>query len=139
MPGIDGLQAAAAIRRHEAGGGRRVPIIAMTAHAMTGDRERCLAAGMDEYLSKPLDAKEMIGVIETLAATGAVEAQRVLSASDPTEPAIPLAAAVFDLKLAMKRCFNNRDLVEQMIVFFLKDVDIILSQIRVCAARRGLG
>jgi PAS domain S-box-containing protein len=66
MPGMNGLEAAAEIRLRE-NGAHRVPIIAMTAHAMRSDRDRCLAAGMDAYLSKPINAQEMIDLIETLA------------------------------------------------------------------------
>lgn len=67
MPGVDGLEATKAIRAREKGN-RRVPIIALTAFAMKGDRERCLAAGMDGYLSKPINGREMIILVETLAA-----------------------------------------------------------------------
>ena len=67
MPEVDGFEATAIIRRHEATRDRRVPIVAMTAHAMKGDRERCLAAGMDHYLSKPLDAKLLLALIDSLA------------------------------------------------------------------------
>jgi CheY-like chemotaxis protein len=65
MPDMDGLEATEAIRRREQGTRKHVPIIAVTAHAMAGDRERCLQAGMDGYLSKPIRAQEVIDVLLT--------------------------------------------------------------------------
>src|SRR6185295_17048520 len=64
MPDMGGLEATTAIRQLEAGTGAHVRIVAMTAHVMTGDRERCLAAGMDGYLSKPIDPRMLFAVVE---------------------------------------------------------------------------
>jgi CheY-like chemotaxis protein len=64
MPGIDGLTATTLIRQREATSGRHTPILAMTAHAMKGDRERCLDAGMDGYLVKPVQAAELFSAID---------------------------------------------------------------------------
>ena len=64
MPEMDGFEATAAIREWERETGHRVRIVAMTAHAMSGDRERCLAAGMDGYLSKPIDQRSLYDVVE---------------------------------------------------------------------------
>jgi signal transduction histidine kinase/ActR/RegA family two-component response regulator len=66
MPEMDGLEATAAIRKLEAVTGTHVQIIALTAHAMKGDREICMAAGMDGYLSKPIDPEELFALIESL-------------------------------------------------------------------------
>jgi two-component system sensor histidine kinase/response regulator len=64
MPELDGLEATRLIRQWEAGQGRHIPIIAMTAYAMKGDRERCLEAGMDDYVSKPLEPKVLFNALD---------------------------------------------------------------------------
>jgi signal transduction histidine kinase/DNA-binding response OmpR family regulator/HPt (histidine-containing phosphotransfer) domain-containing protein len=64
MPEMDGIEATARIRELEKSGTAKTPIVAMTAHAMAGDRERCLAAGMDDYISKPLRKEELLAVLE---------------------------------------------------------------------------
>ena len=66
MPEMDGLQATAAIRNVELKSGKHVPIIAMTAHAMAGDKDRCLDSGMDGYISKPLRAEDLFSAIEAV-------------------------------------------------------------------------
>ena len=67
MPVMDGLEAARRIRERERGSRVHVPIIAMTAHAMSGDREVCLEAGMDGYVSKPIDPRELFATIQAAA------------------------------------------------------------------------
>jgi CheY-like chemotaxis protein len=64
MPVMDGLEATAAIRQSEKSNGNHLPIIAMTANAMIGDKEHCLQAGMDGYVAKPLSVKDLFEVIE---------------------------------------------------------------------------
>src|SRR5262249_6788068 len=68
MPEMGGFEATGIIRRQEESTGRHVPIIAMTAHAMKGDRERCLAAGMDGYVAKPIRAEELEEVMDAVLA-----------------------------------------------------------------------
>jgi CheY-like chemotaxis protein len=64
MPEMDGIEATAAIRRGESDTGVRLPIVAMTAHAMKGDEEQCLSAGMDAYITKPIRAGELYSIID---------------------------------------------------------------------------
>jgi len=65
MPEMDGFEATAAIRELEKKSGKHIPIIAMTANAMAGDKQRCLASGMDAYLTKPLNVGDLFAAIES--------------------------------------------------------------------------
>ncbi len=71
MPEIDGFKAATAIRAKESQTGKHIPIIALTTHALTGDRDRCLGSGMDEYITKPLRARQLFETVERAIATWA--------------------------------------------------------------------
>jgi CheY-like chemotaxis protein len=64
MPEMDGFEATATIREREKGGGAHLPIVALTAHAMKGDREKCLERGMDDYLTKPIQPQELDAILE---------------------------------------------------------------------------
>ncbi len=94
MPVLDGLETTARIRQGEQAGARRTPIIAMTANAMQGDRERCLEAGMDGYISKPLNPMEMFRTIAEV-----VNGQ--LQDSDPRQEPAPTAETGYDYAAAL--------------------------------------
>ena len=74
MPGMDGFEATAAIRARERITGARIPIIAMTAHAMSGYKDQCLAEGMDDYIAKPIHKAELMKVIGRIQAAAAASA-----------------------------------------------------------------
>jgi CheY-like chemotaxis protein/HPt (histidine-containing phosphotransfer) domain-containing protein len=124
MPQLDGLGATVAIREHERASGRRVPIIAMTAHAMRGDREACVAAGMDSYLTKPLDASELIAVVEGTAPAAELVSRPCAVALAP-QPAVEL-----DFHAALRRMDGDRELFTQLAQFFVEDGPALVSQIR---------
>jgi two-component system sensor kinase len=75
MPDMDGLEATAAIRERERVSGGHIPIVAMTAHAIKGFREKCLEAGMDDYVTKPIEPKELYRVVEAVPASAAADKQ----------------------------------------------------------------
>ncbi len=143
MPQMDGLEATAAIRRAERKIGGHVPIIAMTAHAMKGDRERCLAAGMDDYVSKPVDGRQLCAVIErTLnackAAAQSVKTQPARRGSGgPTrEKASTVRPPAFDLAALRARLEEDADLAAELIELFLSSSPVLLSEIETAVANR---
>jgi two-component system sensor histidine kinase/response regulator len=83
MPEMDGFEATAAIRARERETGAHVPIVAMTAHAMKGDEERCLAAGMDGYVSKPIQASRLFEIIAQWTAAAPATADAAETVSEP--------------------------------------------------------
>jgi PAS domain S-box-containing protein len=100
MPDMDGFEATAAVRTREAQTGGHVPIVAVTAHAMQGVRERCLAVGMDDYISKPVSAEDLQRMLQKWApiATAPCDALSLSTSAvslPAPEPAAPLDAAVF--------------------------------------------
>jgi CheY-like chemotaxis protein/HPt (histidine-containing phosphotransfer) domain-containing protein len=122
MPEMNGLEATAAIRQREQSRGTHVPIIALTAHAMPADRERCLAAGMDGYLAKPIDVEELIAAVEAYA-----DGEEL--ASEVTPPAPTGQLAVFDETAALKNAGGDRRLLTEVIGLFQSDLPAALGRV----------
>lgn len=121
MPEIDGLEAAALIRQKEAETHTRVPIIALTAHALAGDRERCLAAGMDDYISKPINAQDLLLAIENL---------RRDSDTVGTAPEVQGQSRSFDTASALGRLDGNLGLLKELAAIFLDQLPELLVNLR---------
>ena len=116
MPEMDGFEATAAIRALEASGSRHVPIIAMTAHAMKGDRERCLEAGMDDYVSKPVRPHELFAAIE-----GQARRPARTEAAAGDEPPEPPETESFDWDAAVLRLNGDEELLRDLAEVFLDE------------------
>jgi len=127
MPGMSGLEATAAIRQRERSTGTRVPIVALTAHALTSDRERCLAAGMDGYVSKPLRAQELFAAVDAVLSPGSEPA----AAGPPAGEGEPL-----DAEALLAGFGGNRKLLGEVIDLFLADTPRILGEARLALGRR---
>ncbi len=132
MPGMDGLETTRRIRAGEEAGAR-IPIVAMTANAMKGDREACLAAGMDEYLSKPIDPAELRRIM-TFAARGGPDASRPAPEEDDEKPIA--RTDVFDRASLLERVIWDEELCSRVVETFLDDGKKLVSQF-VDAAERG--
>jgi CheY-like chemotaxis protein/HPt (histidine-containing phosphotransfer) domain-containing protein len=142
MPEMGGLEAAAAIRRDEAAAGTHTPIVALTAHAMAGDRERCLAAGMDAYLAKPLRPDELLAMIDGFFPAAAAEsaartdvARSYVGRSDAARaskvrnPAVPPGRPV-DAATLLASFGGNGKLLAEVIDVFLEDAPRQLAALK---------
>ena len=128
MPEMSGLEATALIRDHERTAGGHVPIVALTARAMAGDREQCLAAGMDAYVSKPLRAEELFATIDSL----------VASEPTPRDAATSDRADTMNAETLLANFGGRADLLKQVIDVFLEDTPTLLSRVE-HALRAGNG
>jgi signal transduction histidine kinase/DNA-binding response OmpR family regulator/HPt (histidine-containing phosphotransfer) domain-containing protein len=137
MPEMDGFAATAAIRDREKVSGGHVPIVALTAHAMKGDRERCLAAGMDAYVSKPLRVKELFDAITRVLPVVDEVVTVQVSNGNPTANGESTVGA-FNLAEALGGIEGDRRLFGEMIGLFLEQAQKLLPEIR-RAGERGDG
>jgi len=135
MPGMDGIETTRAIRSRERAGHHRTPIIAFTAHAMKEDRERCLAAGMDAYLSKPVETSMLIEVLERAAgmqrergAPAPVAAGEEAAAADSRAPEPPQITAL------RRIVGGDEKLLREVVRVFLEDSPAKLSALAVAVA-----
>ncbi len=129
MPTMDGLEAIAAIRAAEQATGRHIPSIAVTAHAMKGDRERCLRAGFDEYVAKPLQVRDLTGAIESL-----LSPPGMTFSAEPGPDEVPDADAVFDWSEALARVGGDEVLLRDILDLFRDDGPRLLGSIRAAIA-----
>jgi len=122
MPNLSGLEATRAIRDSEKSTGRHVPIVAMTAHAMKGDRERCLEAGMDDYVAKPIQAAELFAAVEGVTSPS--------GASGKSAHPEKAAAGGLDPKTVLKHFGGDAGLLHRLADIFRDDCPRMLTEIR---------
>ena len=127
MPVMDGFQTTAALRAMEQTRHRHVPIIAMTAHAMAGDRERCLAAGMDEYPSKPFRVNDLLGLLGRF---------HPVSPPATAESLRATADKIIDREGALGLVEGDRELLLKVTSLVLEDLPKLLADIRAALAQQ---
>ncbi len=119
MPGMDGFEATAAIRAHEQQTGTFTPIVALTAHTLAADRARCLAAGMNGFVSKPIRPPTLLAAIDTAAGAAALGAS---ARSGPPAVAPPGAGDALDLAPLLEAFDHDRRVLDETIAVFLADL-----------------
>jgi len=123
MPEMDGFEATREIRKREAGSGGHMPIIAMTAYATEGDRERCLEAGMDDYVSKPISASKLFQTIDALVPPAPGEESADRATDEQKSDSLNGAELI--------RSFaNDQHLFEELVDIFINDYPQMLSSLR---------
>jgi len=130
MPEMGGFEATGRIRADEQQTGRHLPIIAMTAHAMTGDRERCLASGMDGYVSKPIQAADLFRTIDE------VLARRAQPLPGPALAPSAQSAPVFDPVASLERAGGDAVLLGELAALFVAEVPQRLRELQEALARQ---
>ena len=131
MPVMGGFEATRLIREHEAPLGRRMPIIAVTAHAMKGDREACFAAGMDGFAPKPIQSTKLLEMVDRLASGSIRVATPVTAMRAVTAPAVAVDndSATLDEVALMKLVSGNRALAGELAGLFLEDLEPRVTEI----------
>ena len=125
MPELDGLEASRRIRAREAQIGKHLPIIAMTAHALKGDRERCLEAGMDEYVSKPVRERQLLAALRAVLGEAVPE-----STAAPPEQDLAPDASIIDWDAALAICGGDHGLLRELVDAFLEESPRRIDEIR---------
>ncbi len=130
MPELDGLEAIRLIRGDEQPTGRHVPIIALTAHAMKGDRELCLAAGADAYLSKPVKRRELLEAIRSLAGHASA------GAAQPSAVAPVPEEKHLDLERLLDQLGGGEEMVQKLARMFLQGLPEQLAELHDASSQR---
>jgi CheY-like chemotaxis protein/HPt (histidine-containing phosphotransfer) domain-containing protein len=128
MPDMDGFQATAIIREKEKISGKHIPIIALTAYAMKGDRERCLAAGMDGYVPKPIRHQDLLETIQTLV----MNVPSVPAYAPPEKTPVE----VLDEALLLSRVDSDAQLLRDLVDLFLEECPRLVDEIRVALDKK---